>query len=95
MGLTLGEYKCLNCNDYEFDDDDLIEEKIKDTDKRGSFKINVRCPNCKAAMSMVYFMMHNDFAVAFMHTENDEPCYDRECWKCYGNISQSKWVGNK
>lgn len=95
MSLTIGEQKCINCKDYHFKDKDFEEERLRKTEKRGSFKVEAHCNNCDAKMALIIYkdIPHNSLptfntksmAIAYAHTENDEPCYDEDCWKCTGN----------
>lgn len=94
MGLTLGERKCLNCKKYSFSHEDFKGKELKLTDKRGDFKINLKCGNCGAEMALIIYekIQYNSLptynteatAIAYAHTENDEPCYDEECELCTG-----------
>lgn len=87
MGLTLGVLECINCRDHEFEFEDLTGRVVKSTSKRGKFCIPIECPNCEASMSVVFHDLrsHSCYAVAYYHTNNDEPCYDEECSLCSGN----------
>jgi len=85
MGLTAGEYKCLNCGNYEFDKDDLVRKSIKTDEKRGYIQIPVDCINCNAGMLYIFFQSRKlQPAIAYRHTCNDEPCYSKTCRLCYG-----------
>lgn len=86
MGLTIGEKRCINCREYTFTHEDMIGRTVEKSPERGRFRIPVRCDNCKADMSIVFFpRFGNQMGVSYRHTNNDEPCYDENCPQCTGN----------
>jgi len=97
MSLVLGEKACINCNKYNFHLSEVQGAEVNSS-KRGEFCIPVNCKVCNALMAFVYYDRERkrqskfSWAIAYFHTTNDEPCYDKDCKKCGGNTTESWWV---
>lgn len=91
MGLTAGKQKCLNCKKYRFTEDDYHGKQVNTFEKRGDIQIEVTCQVCEAAMYFVIFTEKRlKPAIAYRHTCNDEPCYEKDCHLCYGKQAEKE-----